>query len=106
MEFRVELTDRAKRDLGYLFARINAAESLAAARWFNGLEKAVYSLARLPRRCLPAPESKKSKRQIRHLLYGHKPDVYRAFIKSTKPTKLFTCSVSATVRWRKRKRVS
>ncbi len=56
--YRVELTGRATRDLSYLYAEINAAESLAAALWFNGLEEAVYALTRLPRRCPVAPEGK------------------------------------------------
>ena len=73
MVYRVELTGRAKRDLSYLYAEINAAESSAAARWFNGLEEAVYTLARLPRRCPVAPEGRRAKQPLRHLLYGNKP---------------------------------
>src|SRR5437773_1214673 len=46
--YAVELTRRAARDLDYLYRRINAAESMAAARWYNGLEKALYSLERFP----------------------------------------------------------
>jgi hypothetical protein len=36
MTYRVELTDRAARDLATLYADKNAAESIAAARWYNG----------------------------------------------------------------------
>jgi plasmid stabilization system protein ParE len=68
---------RANRDLATIFERIEAADSLAAAKWFNGLEEAILSLAELPRRCPVAPESRKTKRSLRHLLYGSKPDVYR-----------------------------
>ena len=75
--YAVELTLRAARDLDYLYRRINAAESMAAARWYNGLEKALYSLERFPRRCPVAPESKTTKRSLRHLLHGKKPHVYR-----------------------------
>jgi plasmid stabilization system protein ParE len=78
MAYRVELTDRAKRDLSALYAQIDAAESSAASRWFNGLEEAVYALAHLPRRCPVAPEGRRAKRPLRHLLYGNKPHVYRA----------------------------
>jgi plasmid stabilization system protein ParE len=77
MPYLVELTARAERDLNYLYERINAAESLAARRWFNGLEKAVYTLERFPRRCPLAPEAKPAKRQLRNLLYGKKPHIYR-----------------------------
>jgi toxin ParE1/3/4 len=75
--YAVELTLRATRDLDYLYTRINAAESIVAARWYNRLEQAVYSLERLPHRCPVAPESKQTKRSLRHLLYGRKPNVYR-----------------------------
>ena len=76
MAYRVELTDRAKRDLGDLYVHIDATESAAAARWFNGLEEAIYGLQALPRRCPVAPEAARARRQLRHLLYGNKPHVY------------------------------
>ncbi|SPE34331.1 Plasmid stabilization system [Candidatus Sulfopaludibacter sp. SbA6] len=77
MAYRVELTARARRDLDYLYECIHADESAAAARWYNGLEKAVYRLEQLPRRCPVAPESRRTGRQLRNLLYGGKPHVYR-----------------------------
>jgi plasmid stabilization system protein ParE len=77
MTYRVELTARAARDLNLLYEEKHAAESRAAARWFNGLEKAVYTLEVYPLRCAAAPERKKAKRSLRHLLYGKKPHVYR-----------------------------
>ena len=43
MEYVVELTERAARDLNALYKRISAAESISAADWYNGLEKAVFS---------------------------------------------------------------
>jgi len=75
MTYRVELADRAVRDLELLYLEKNAGESKAAAGWFNRLEEAVSALGRYPYRCAVAPESKKMKR--RHLLYGKKPHVYR-----------------------------
>ena len=77
MAYLVELTPRAERDLEYLYERISADDSIAAARWFNELERAIYTLERMPRRCPIAPESKKAKQGLRHLLYGAKRDVYR-----------------------------
>ena len=77
MAYLVELTRRAERDLTYLFEWISASDSVAATRWFNGREQAIYTLERFPRRCPVAPEGKRAKRQLRHLLYGSKPDVYR-----------------------------
>ncbi len=77
MTYRVELAARAVRDLEILYLQKNAAESAAAANWFNGLENAVMSLADYPYRCPVAPESRKLKRKLRHLLFGKKPHVYR-----------------------------
>jgi toxin ParE1/3/4 len=77
MPYRVEFAARAARDLEILYVEKNVAESPAAARWYNGLEEAVYALGRRPNRCPVAPEARKSKRKLRHLLYGKKPHVYR-----------------------------
>jgi len=73
MAYRVELTLRAERDL--LYQRISADDSAEATRWFNGLEAAIGTHERLPRRCPVAPESNNTKRRLRHLLYGAKSDV-------------------------------
>ncbi|HMD15027.1 MAG TPA: hypothetical protein VKH18_00060 [Terriglobales bacterium] len=77
MTYVVEFAVGAVRDLEMLYVEKNAAESLAAARWFNGLEQAVYALASHPQRCPFAPEARRAKRKLRHLLYGKKPHVYR-----------------------------
>ena len=77
MTYRVELAHRAVRDLEILYLEKNAAESLPAAGWYNGLEEAVYALAIYPYRCPIAPETRKLKQKLRHLLYGSKPHVCR-----------------------------
>ena len=77
MAYRVELTDRAARDLELLYLEKRAVESQAAARWYNRLEEAMSALGRYPYRCPVAPESRKTKRKLWHLLYGKKPHVYR-----------------------------
>jgi len=77
MTYLVEFAVRAVRDLEILYIEKNAAESQAAARWYNELELAVYSLASHPYRCPVAPEARRMKRELRNLLYGKKPHVYR-----------------------------
>jgi len=77
MTYLVEFAARAVRDLEVLYVEKNAAESDAAARWYNGLEHAVYALASYPHRCPVAPEARRAKRKLRRLLYGKKPHVYR-----------------------------
>lgn len=90
MAYRVELARRAERDLEALYERIHASESVAAARWFNGLEGAVYSLEDMPNRCPVAPESRKAGRPLRHLLYGKKPHVYRVIFDISDRQRLVT----------------
>jgi toxin ParE1/3/4 len=77
MAYRIEFADRAARDLEALYVEKNAAESQAASRWYNGLEEAMPALAVYPHRCAAAPEARKLRRELRHLLYGKKPHVYR-----------------------------
>ena len=77
MTYLVEFAARAVRDLEILYLEKNAAESHAAARWYNELELAVYALASYPHRCPVAPEARRMKRELRNLLYGKKPHVYR-----------------------------
>lgn len=73
MAYLVRIAARAERDLSYLYEEINAPDSAAARRWYKGLKRAVVSLAVHPRRSGATPEN----RNLRHLLYGHKPNVYR-----------------------------
>jgi toxin ParE1/3/4 len=77
MAYAIELTRRAERDLDDLYKFISRDRSAVAHRWFNGLERAILGLERFPRRCQRAPESRKARRPLRHLLYGTKPDIYR-----------------------------
>jgi toxin ParE1/3/4 len=77
MAYHIEFADRATRDLEALYVEKNAAESEAVSRWYNGMEEAVYALATYPDRCPMAPEARKLRRELRHLLYGKKPHVYR-----------------------------
>jgi len=73
MAYRVEITGRALRDLAIIYGRIEAETSTQAARWFDGMEKAINSLDEHPTRAPITPED----RALRHLLYGKKPYVYR-----------------------------
>jgi toxin ParE1/3/4 len=77
MVYRVELTARAERDLADLFAAIDAGHSLAAAAWYTRLKTAVLSLEEMPARCSVIEEDP----QLRHLLFGRKPNVYRVIFR-------------------------
>lgn len=78
MGFRVEITEEAERDgqgiLEWLISQ-NARE--AGLHWFQGLKEAMASLSELPERCPLAAESISFPFEVRQLLYGRKPHVYR-----------------------------
>src|SRR5690348_5268873 len=71
--YAVRIMHRAERDFVDLYDAIDVEHSDAALRWFNGLQRAIFTLETNPTRCPTAPESK----TLRHLLYGRKPHVYR-----------------------------
>lgn len=73
MAYLVDITARAERDLASLYDEIHAGDSEAALKWYKGLSEAVLSLEKLPNRCPQTSENP----QLRHLLYGRKPHVYR-----------------------------
>jgi toxin ParE1/3/4 len=73
MAYRVDLTERASRDLRRIYLTINAAETAQAHAWFNGLDEAVLSLDEHPARGAPIPEDG----TLRHLLYGRRRYRYR-----------------------------
>jgi toxin ParE1/3/4 len=81
MAYLVNISLRAERDLDSIYVAINAQYSDAAFRWFNGLERALLTLEERPDRCPVTPEDA----QLRHLLYGKKPHVYRLIYRVSEP---------------------
>jgi len=78
MAYRVETTARAECDADNLLKWLLAQDAGGAGlRWFEGLEKAIATLAYMPERCAIAPENARVSFEVRHLLYGRKPHVYR-----------------------------
>jgi toxin ParE1/3/4 len=80
MVYQVRLTRRALRDLTHIYGYVQTEISERASSWFDGLEKAIYSLERYPERGPITPEDSK----LRHLLYGRKPHVYRIIYENKK----------------------
>jgi plasmid stabilization system protein ParE len=78
MTFHVETTPSAEEDadaiLGWLLSE-GAGET--GVRWFTALHDAIASLAKMPTRCPLAPENVVFPFEVRQLLYGRKPHVYR-----------------------------
>ena len=56
MNLRVVFTPRARADTVNAFRWIAEKSPEAAARWYDGLEKAVAELGRFPERCPVAEE--------------------------------------------------
>ena len=79
MAYRVEITRHAESDLEELYLWVVDRVPEQGARWFNGLERAVLSLDRHPKRCPVAPESLDPDYPVRVLTYGRKPHAYRIF---------------------------
>jgi toxin ParE1/3/4 len=73
MACRVELTERAARELTHLYRTINAENATHAHARFNGLERVILSLDENPARGLAIPEND----DFRHLLYGRGRNAYR-----------------------------
>ncbi len=83
MAYLIRLMPRAERDLAALYEQIDAAHSGAARKWYEGLKEFILRLEQNPNRCPVTPESSK----LRHLLYGHKPHVYRVIYRVREPQK-------------------
>jgi len=73
MAYVVNTTPHAERDLAGLYRQINAEYSDTAKEWYLGIKAAILSLEERPNRC----QIIRKKDKLRHLLYGHKPHVYR-----------------------------
>jgi toxin ParE1/3/4 len=78
MVFRVETSAEAELDaitiLEWLLAQ-HAGET--RLRWFMAMDEAIASLASLPQRCPLAPENSHFPFEVRQLLYGRRPHLYR-----------------------------
>ncbi len=79
MEYTVNLTARAERDLVHRYEEIDAGHSEAARKWYRGLKKEILSLAILPLQCPVTSENG----NLRHLLYGHRHNTYRVIYRVT-----------------------
>lgn len=78
MDFRVELSAQAQSDIASIHDWLQSQSAGdAGERWFVALRTAIASLKQLPSRCAVAPESQDFSIEVRQLLYGRRPNVYR-----------------------------
>jgi toxin ParE1/3/4 len=84
MAYLVNTTSHAEWDLARLYRQVNAEHSDMAMRWYLGIKEAILSLEQRPNRC---PLTRR-KDKLRHLLYGHKPHIYRIIYRVLEKQKL------------------
>ena len=74
--FLVETTPESEHDAEAILEWLNPRYAGdTGIRWFLALEDAIASLATSPARCPLAPENADSPFEVRHLLYGRRPNV-------------------------------
>jgi plasmid stabilization system protein ParE len=78
MVFRVETTPAAEGEAQAILEwLLDQQAGEAGLRWFLNLEQAIQSLSHFPERCSLAPENGRFPFEVRQLLYGRQPHVYR-----------------------------
>jgi len=77
MVFRVRLLDSAQADAAQIYERVTAAAPLHGPLWYNRLIATIETLGTFPKRCAYAPETDFFETEVRQLLFGRKPNVYR-----------------------------
>ena len=78
MTYEVHLQPLAENDLeeAYLWAAKHAP--VTAGKWLARFQRTLQTLSTHPQRCGFAPEHKRLKRDLRQILFGRKPNVFRA----------------------------
>lgn len=78
MAFRVEISPQAEDDANQILEWLLSQQAgEAGLRWFLKLEEAIACLAESPARCPLAAENQSVSFEMRQLLYGQKPHIYR-----------------------------
>jgi plasmid stabilization system protein ParE len=87
MTFRVETTPAAEGEAQAILEwLLDQQAGEAGLRWFLNLEQAIQSLTRFPERCSLAPENDRFPFEVRQLLYGRRPHVYRILFRIERDT--------------------
>jgi plasmid stabilization system protein ParE len=77
MSRRVVLQRLAAEDLDEAYRRAAENAPLAAARWLERFEASLATLAKNPERCPFARENGKTALEVREILFGRRPHVFR-----------------------------
>lgn len=77
MKYRVQLQRLARQDLWAVYRRASARAPATAARWLDRFERTLQTLDERPDRCPLAHENAKIAVEVRVLLFGRQPNVFR-----------------------------
>jgi plasmid stabilization system protein ParE len=78
MAFRIELSAAAERDSDEILTWLAERHAgRTGINWYLGLQDALASLEYMPSRCALAPENDHVPYEMRQLLYGRRPHIYR-----------------------------
>lgn len=77
MTYRVVFLNRAVGDLDNAYRWAIRHAPFTAAAWLDRFRKKLQSLAVNPHRCGFARENRKMSFEVRQILFGHKPSVFR-----------------------------
>jgi plasmid stabilization system protein ParE len=79
MRYTVEVSRAALADIEEAYQWLFERSPQGAARWFNRLMDATESLRQSPERCRVVPDVEGRGAEVRQLLVGSPPGVYRVF---------------------------
>jgi plasmid stabilization system protein ParE len=77
MAYRFKFSARAAADVNRIIDRIAEMSPARAEKWYKGLLNRVATLKSFPKKCPVAPEGEPIGVEVRELLYGKRPSIYR-----------------------------
>jgi len=77
MAYKVVVLPQAEADIREAFGYLEERAPEVATRWYSLIRAALESLSAMPARCPLAPETSLLGLELRQLLYGQRPSIYR-----------------------------
>lgn len=77
MIYQVKITETAEHEIKDAFLWLQKESPTRAQKWLDEIQIAIQSLSQLPLRCSIAPENKIFHQEVRRLLFGKYPGIYR-----------------------------
>ena len=87
MGYRLVVLPQAEADIAEVFLYLNLRSPEAAERWYRTVKLEIGTLTEWPSRCPLARESEQLGFELRQLLHGKKPSVYRIIFRVVEENK-------------------